>query len=303
MTTPERQSFIRWLKGIPYEIKFWNSYYSHSKSLSELYSWSDYGKKCHLDNFDIQGFLSNSGKKPLMIDVGCALSYVLGTEFDNSGTELHLIDPLAKFYNQILDKTHNKRMRLKEGMIELLSTIYAPGTVDLVHVRNALDHCANPMLGIFEGLQVLRTGGVLYLHHHINEAERESYNGFHQYNIDCKNNNLIIWNQKDHLNVSEILADFATVNCSIYDNRYVIAVITKLKDTPSNIYNSNDTPLRATEMMNLTISSLNSPRFVISFHSKKLIAGIAHYVMRRIPRKSVEYIKALVRSATNKPNN
>lgn len=69
-----------------------------------------------------------------MVDVGCALSYVLGTEFDNPATELHLIDPLARFYNKILDSTRNDRQRLREGMIELLSTLYEPGSVDVVHV-------------------------------------------------------------------------------------------------------------------------------------------------------------------------
>lgn len=108
MTFDEEQSFLSWLKGIPYEVAFWESYYSHSASLERLYSWSDYGKKCTLDNFDIQKFLSQSNN-PVMIDVGCALSYVLGTKFDNPGTELHLIDPLARFYNRILDRTCNNR--------------------------------------------------------------------------------------------------------------------------------------------------------------------------------------------------
>lgn len=295
MTTDERQLFLHWLKGIPYEIKFWNSFYTHPHSLKALYSWSDYGQKCRLDNFDIQSFLSESGHKPIMVDVGCALSYVLGTEFDNPNVTLHLIDPLAKFYNRILDKTRNQRMRLREGMIELLSTLYQPESIDVVHVRNALDHCANPLLGIFESLYVLRKGGVLYLHHHINEAERESYNGFHQYNIDCRDGELIIWNRTQSINVADELADIAEVKCSIYKNTYVVAVITKLKNLPLDKYNPEEAPHRATEMMNLTVSALASPTFAVSFHTRMLIAGLAHPVMRRIPRQIVERLKALLR--------
>ena len=299
MTNNEQLLFIRWLKGIPYEISFWNSYYSHPKSLAALYSWSDYGRKCRLDGFDIQDFISQCGDHPLMIDVGCALSYVLGTEFDNPGAELHLIDPLAKFYNRILDKYHNNRQRLREGMIELLSTLYAPGSVDVVHVRNALDHCANPMLGIFEALQVLRQGGVLYLHHHINEAERESYNGFHQYNIECRDSKLMIWNRSDSIDVAKELDGVADVKCSVHDNQYVVAIITKLNDIPRDKYDPQDAPRRATEMMNLAITALTSLRFVSSFHSRLLISRIAHPLVRRIPRKSVLRLKALVRAIKN----
>ena len=43
-------------------------------------------------------------------------------------------------------------------MIENISTIYEPGSIDLIHIRNALDHCANPMLGIIESLACLRNG-------------------------------------------------------------------------------------------------------------------------------------------------
>lgn len=295
MTNNERQSFLRWLKGIPYEIKFWKSYYTHPKSLEALYSWSDYGKKCHLDNFDIQDFMMRSGESPLMIDVGCALSYVLGTEFDNPGARLHLIDPLADFYNKILDKTGNDRQRLRPGMLELLSTIYRPESVDVVHVRNALDHCANPMLGIYEGLSVLRTGGVLYLHHHINEAERENYSGFHQYNIDCKNGILVIWNKTNNIDVAEELTGIAKVDCTIYDDRYVVAIITKLDELPSDKYDPGQSVHRATEMMNIAISAFTSTRFTISYHTKMLFAGIFHPLMRRIPRKGVEYLKSLRR--------
>lgn len=299
MTSDERQAFIKWLKGIPYEIKFWNSYYSHSRSLEALYSWSHYGQRCQLENFGVQDFLLKSGDSPLMLDVGCALSYVLGTQFDNPGVRLHLIDPLAKFYNRILDKAKVDRMRLKEGMAELLSAAYPAGSVDLVHVRNALDHSANPMLGIYEGLHVLRTGGVLYLRHHPNEAERESYKGFHQYNIDCRDGQLIIWNKKNSINVSETLAGIAEISCSTGDNQDIIAVITKLKDTPIDKYDQQEAPRRALEMMNLTVAAFNSTNFAISYNFKKFIASIGHPLMRRIPRKFVERLKAITQRQTS----
>ena len=295
MTPAEQESFKKWLKGIPYEIKFWQSFYNHRPSLTKLYSWSDYGQRCTLDNFDVQSFLSASGSSPLMIDVGCALSYVPGTLFDNAGVRMHLVDPLAVFYNRILDKTGSDRMRLKTGMIELLSTLYAEGSVDLVHVRNALDHSANPMAGIMECLQVLRTGGVLYLHHHINEAEREAYRGFHQYNLDSHDGKLVIWNRTDSIDVAERLKEVADVRCEILDNTYVIAVIEKKKALPEPLYDRQEAPRRATEMMSLAIETFNRPDFAFSYNIHKLQAAIAHPLMRRIPRSAVTRLKSLLR--------
>ena len=68
-------------------------------------------------------------------------------------------------------------------MIEQLSASYAPDSADFIHIRNALDHCTDPMTGILQALTVAKTGGIVYLNHHRDEAVREAYRGFHQYNI------------------------------------------------------------------------------------------------------------------------
>ncbi|UKI46520.1 MAG: hypothetical protein L6V92_02500 [Phocaeicola vulgatus] len=57
----------------------------------------------------------------------------------------------------------------------------------------------------------LRKGGVLYLNHHRNEAEMEKYKGFHQYNVDEKEGELIIWNKTENINVNQLLIGFASV--------------------------------------------------------------------------------------------
>lgn len=95
MTRIEIDSFNKWLKGIPYEIAFWKSYYSHGKSLSKLESWSDYGKECRLDDFDITAFATSCTSTPLFIDLGCALSYTFGTEFNGIKVNIDRVDPLA----------------------------------------------------------------------------------------------------------------------------------------------------------------------------------------------------------------
>lgn len=47
----------RWVTGIPYEVTFWRSYYRRRKSREALISWSQLGKECTLDNFDVVSYI------------------------------------------------------------------------------------------------------------------------------------------------------------------------------------------------------------------------------------------------------
>ncbi len=289
MTEKEIYSFKQWLKGIPYEIAFWKSYYGHADSLRDLDSWSEYGKECHLDNFDIKKFVESCPSIPRFVDLGCALSYTFGTKLDGIDIEIDRVDPLASFYNQILQKYAPNRPKIKYGMIECISACYEKNSVDLIHVRNALDHCSDPILGIMECLECLRIEGVLYLNHHRNEALREGYRGFHQYNIDIEDGKLIIWKKDARIDLNAFLADFSTVECSVTDREEIVAVITKKSELIE--YNARKSKERAMKMLNLALQSFNSSSFSMRYHLDGIVANIAHKTMRRIPRKLVERIK------------
>ena len=67
----------RWVSGIPYEVAFWRSYYRNKGSRNDLLSWSQYGRECSLDNFDVAAFVDGLNREdPVIADVGCALSYM-----------------------------------------------------------------------------------------------------------------------------------------------------------------------------------------------------------------------------------
>ena len=89
-------------------------------------------------------------------------------------------------------------------MAETLSASYAEGSVCFVHIRNALDHSADPATAIVEAIRVLRRGGVLYCNHFRNEAEREGYRGFHQFNIDEEDGHMILWNRGMRVDVNRM---------------------------------------------------------------------------------------------------
>lgn len=98
-----RQCTKEWLKGIPYKVAFWRSYYGNKKRRADLFSWSLYDKECTLDNYDAAAYIGSLDHKPIIMDVGCALSYAFGNRFYGKEMPVICIDPLASFYNRILE--------------------------------------------------------------------------------------------------------------------------------------------------------------------------------------------------------
>jgi hypothetical protein len=101
-----------------------------------------------------------------------------------------------------------------------------------------LDHSIEPVWGIIEMLQVVKQGGAIILNHRRNEAEFEKYSGFHQWNFDALSNDFIIWRPDRRLNVTELLAGVADVNCKI-NNDFLSVTIRKGSELPLDPLNYN----------------------------------------------------------------
>lgn len=220
----------KWLGGISYEIAFWNNVYRWPHTFKGMMGWAHYGSKIELEGFDANAFLLQQ-TEPHVYDVGCGMSYAIGDKMEREGhlipLDVHYVDPLAIHFNDILRK-HKKDLPLIEfGMAEYLSAFIPSSDASLITIQNALDHSSMPIKGIVESLVALRTGGVLYLNHHPNEAEMEKYKGFHQYNVDEQDGKLIIWNKQERINVNELLQDYASVETQQMPNGHIVAVITK----------------------------------------------------------------------------
>lgn len=230
--------FNKWSNGIVYEIAFWNNVYRWSHTFNGMMEWSNHGGVINLEQYDVNAYLS-SLSNPLVLDVGCGMSYATGNYIECSGRlqglNIHYIDPLAFQFNKILHSYHKQLPEIEFGMIEYLSAFYPNHDVDMVIVQNALDHSANPIKGIYEALDTLRINGILYLNHHPNEAETEHYKGFHQYNICKEANDLIIWNKSERWSINQILSSIAEVKVCHGDNGHVIAIIKKTKEVPVNL--------------------------------------------------------------------
>ena len=109
--------------------------------------------------------------------------------------------------------------------------------VSLITIQNALDHSSQPEKGILEALRALKIGGILYLNHHPNEAVIEHYKGFHQYNIDIKNGEMVIWNNNQEISINNLISDYADIEVKHHDNGHVIAIIRKRQELPNQLSN------------------------------------------------------------------
>ncbi len=293
-TIKDTQDFQRWLSGIPYEVAFWRSYYGNKRRRDDLFRWSLYDKPCHLDNFDIDKYVDDlKTPEPKLLDVGCALSYMFSSNINGKHFNVDYVDPLAPFYNQILRKYSIERPEIKFGMIESLSGSYAPNTVDFIHVRNALDHCSNPLNGIIQALAALKIGKVLYLNHFRNEAENEGYRGFHQFNINEKDGNFILWNKDTELNVTEICKEFAEVTTSVTSEGRIVSVITKKAEVPSTLYNPQEIAMLMTSNMMATVEYFHNFRSTSKYQTKRIVSTIGHRTMRLMPYSILNKIKRL----------
>lgn len=96
-------------------------------------------------------------------------------------------DGLGRFYMQLFDflgqAPHAKPLHCA---VEELLRCFPRDHFDVAHIRNALDHAVDPLLGIRQLLSVVRPGGWLLLRHERNEGVPGQFQlGLHQWAFDA----------------------------------------------------------------------------------------------------------------------
>ena len=292
---------LKWLLGIPYEVAFWEATYRNKKELGKLFAFSHYGKALTLDGFDAAAFLLTQPKpeNAKILDIGSGMTYLPGEYIEDAkgntvSLNIHYVDPLANYYNQIAEKHYPSVPKVEFGMMEYLSAFYPEHDVTLAMIQNALDHSANPVKGILEALNALRKGGVLYLNHHPNEAEYENYRGFHQFNICIENNELIIWNRDKRFNVNDTVKDFANVETKIVGSNPV-AIITKTAEVPdAMLAREQDVRTLSNALLELT-QKMNDPSFMRRYHRQFRYYRIAQWGAKLFSWQTRQNIKKFIK--------
>ena len=284
-----------WISGIPYEIAFWESVYSNKKSIKKLFRWSKYNKEIELTDFNVKQFLSQK-ENQIIVDAGCGMSYCNGDKLDGKQLNICYVDPLAPFYNRIIEKKKLDLPKITFGFIEYLSA-FIPQKASLIIIQNALDHSKNPIKGILECIESLEIGGVLYLRHHKNEAETENYRGFHQYNISLDNDELIIWDKEAKININTLIKDFADTETSTCENE-IIAVITKKQEVTNVLVNYKKDIADLSNQYIEVIQNLNKASYLFLYHWNFFTFRVIQLFMRIFSWKTRQNIKKVIKRLT-----
>jgi SAM-dependent methyltransferase len=204
-------SYVRsWLDGIDNEIAFWDGFFTNGGG-----QWPQTYERRVARNpsFNLTDFIPESCDWPLrVLDVGAGPISNVGIATDRGPVDLVACDALADPYNDLLERLGiEPYARTRFAIVERLTDVFEEDSFDLVTIENALDHAFDPFIGISEMLRVCRTGGVVHLYHAENEAEHESYGGFHQWNISEQDGTLRIWRPEYSYDVAEMCSGFAEV--------------------------------------------------------------------------------------------
>ncbi len=290
----------KWVKGIAYEVAFWNNVFRWRHTLKGMMGWSHYGDVISLEGFDANAYL-NSCQEPVVLDVGCGMSYATGNFIENEKgrqpINLHYVDPLAYDFNDILKKRKSSLPRIEFGMAEYLSAFYPNNEVDLIIIQNALDHSFDPMKGIMEAIDTLSPNGILYLNHHPDEAVMEHYKGFHQWNINCEGDNLVIWNKETKLIVNELVNTFAQVTVRRHDNGHVIAIIAKTGNRPAHTADDKRDIRRLCEQTMMASRYCNKSCAVIKSRLSYWGYNIIQFFAQAMPWSLKMKVKKLIKQA------
>jgi SAM-dependent methyltransferase len=109
-----------------------------------------------------------------------------GTDEQIKNIRIYPSDYLADEYNKMMDEIRKKAYWPveKQNMVKLT---YPDNKFDIVHCRNALDHCTRPIAALKEMIRVCAPGGKIVLLHYPSMGLRRNYKGMHAWNITLNN--------------------------------------------------------------------------------------------------------------------
>lgn len=164
-----------------------------------------------------------------VVDLAAGPVSCVGWNLNGKRINVTPIDALAKDYDRILANADIlPAVRTLPGEAEQIESMFAPESIDLVYVRNALDHCYDVPKILDAALAVLKPGGHFVIHSYRDEAENEKYAGFHQWNLTTKDGHFIVHRPGIWFDVNEQLAARASVDILKEDEKWIEIAIRKL---------------------------------------------------------------------------
>jgi SAM-dependent methyltransferase len=231
-TTTLQEQLALWSRGIRHELQFWDHVMQTAGG-----QWPEDWRARMDPASPLDAFVSAHaralGRSALRIlDVGAGPLTCLGYALPGLTLEIVPTDPLAALYAGLF-RRHGitPPLETRFAVVEDLALFLPEGGFDLVHCRNALDHSFDPLRGIEQMLAMARVGGRVLLRHFANEAAREAYTGFHQYNFAVRDGRFVVWNREGETDVAAGLATPARL--TVQGTDWVEVVIEKTGEPPA----------------------------------------------------------------------
>ena len=150
-----------------------------------------------------------------ILDVGSGPLTKLGKRHSSKQLVITATDLLADDYERLLTELEIEPLvRTIYADAERLGEQFEPGSYDVVHGANCVDHMADPLRAIEQMLTVSKPEGWVVLYHAENEGQREQYRQLHQWDFTCEGGSFVIRGRDgQETNVTKQLGAFCEVEC------------------------------------------------------------------------------------------
>jgi SAM-dependent methyltransferase len=221
-------SKLRWDAGVPKEVTFWESFLE----TRGLHWPEDY--RARLDPVallrrDLWPYIEEvPGDTVRILDVGAGPLTVLGKTHPSKRLEITATDPLAPHYDRLLAKHRVlPPVRTVPALAERLTKHFPRDRFDLVTAINCLDHSYNPLRAIREMLAVVKPACCAFLSHSENEAEKQNWEGLHQWNFSAADGEFTVRSRRSRINLTRALNRQGTVTVLTERNGWIDVLIRK----------------------------------------------------------------------------
>lgn len=201
-----------WSSGWRHETAFWQEIISGSPN--QPAEWcAEMLDRCSADRaFDpeVSALVTTAPlDAAVILDLCAGPVSILGWHHGGARLDIRPYDALADRYDALLAEAGLvPPVRTRRGEAERVAEFLPPGSADLVHIRNGLDHCYDPVAVVAGCAAVLKPGGALFLRTYQNEAESARYHGLHQWNIANRDGRLVIWRPGIEVDVGQRFPEF-----------------------------------------------------------------------------------------------
>lgn len=229
------RALIRWARSLGSEVGFWRELLEPPETSNMAPTSAGDARLAHrwLETGEVQwswddlcGFVvdaRSTGQRgsPRILNTGSGplapgpLSCGQGVGKGSGASTIPVVstDGLARFYLRSFDELGVQPPQFSiQCPVESLQVCFPREHFDVVHMRNALDHAVDPLLGIRRMLEVTRPGGWVLLRHARNEGVPGQFRvGLHQWAFDVVQDGssarFVIWNPQLRADVTTWLLE------------------------------------------------------------------------------------------------